>query len=133
MNTNNQIILQVDGNEYPLQSLEYRIHRDIDIIGMPSSNPRGGIFECVRNSDHDLQFLILSMDYHRSFDGQINFFNEVGERYKKIKFDQAYLIDYRESIKVDSPEQEGSKLEFFIFSAKSININGHTLMNAWPE
>jgi hypothetical protein len=132
MNSETKVILSVNGKEFQLTNFEYKISREIDLKGMPSSRPRVGLMHFTKRSDKSFFFVNLLFNYDKQIDGNILFYENLNTNYyKRIDFEKAYVVDYFEYIQND--KKEGIKLlESFIISPEVIKIDGIALDNNWP-
>jgi len=127
------VYLKVDGFvEREVLQVDYAIHQETDVEGRPSAITRGGKINVMVKSlnDGNAEFFEWSCDPYTSKKGTLEFERRDGTNMKTLSFEDAYLIDYKESY--DSVD-ENLQHETFTISAKKIDIGGIYHQNNWAD
>lgn len=127
------VYLKVDGcTDREVLKVEYALHQEADVEGRPSAITRGGKIEVMVKSlnDGNTDFFEWSCDPYTSKSGSIEFEKRDGTNMKSLKFEDAYLVEYRESY---DAVDENLQHEFFTISAKKIDIGGVYHENSWAD
>lgn len=127
------VTLKVDGfTEREVLKLDYALHQEADVEGRPSAITRGGKINVMVKSlnDGNADFFEWSCDPYTSKSGTLEFEKRDGTNMKTLKFEDAYLVDYKESY--DSID-ENLQNEYFTISAKKIDIGGVFHENSWAD
>ena len=126
-------ILNYDGSRKDIRCLHvsYAFQRDVDATGRPSSEVRGGTIQFEIESTDDNSLFEWLCDAWKKKNGNILFYKrEDSGKMKELKFEDAYLVEYSESIDSvgDNPMTQN-----FVISARKIDINGTAHENPWPD
>jgi hypothetical protein len=124
--------LSVDGgDEIRLLHVSYALNRSVDATGRPSSEVRGGTITLEIESTDDTSILEWMMGSWTQKSGVIKFFKKAEEaKMKELKFENAYCIQYAESI--DAVGDNPMTINFTI-SAEKISVGGASFKNPWPK
>jgi hypothetical protein len=125
--------LKFGSKTYDVLSCSFSFSRDVDPKGRPASGVYGGTLSCSVESTEDTT-IIESMvnSKHKAQSGSVIFFKreEDGATMKELKFTDAYVIAYHESIEVTG----GSPMMIsFTLSARELKIGNADHVNEWPK
>ena len=127
------VTLKVDGfTEREVLKVDYALHQEVDVEGRPSAITRGGTINVLVKSlnDGNADFFEWVCDPYTTKNGSFEFEKRDGTNMKTLKFEDAYLIDYKEDY--DSID-ENLQHEVFTISAKKIDIGGVFHENHWAD
>ena len=127
------VTLKIDGfTDREVLKVDYALHQEIDVEGRPSAITRGGKINVLVKSlnDGNTDFLEWVCDPYTTKNGSFEFEKRDGTNMKTLKFEDAYLVDYKESY--DSMD-ENLQHEIFTISAKKIDIGGVFHENSWAD
>lgn len=124
--------LNFSGKNYDVLHCSYSLYRDVDMKGRPTSGVYGGKIEVEVESNEDTS-IIESMvnNQFKPVNGTLTIKKrDEDAKMKEITFEEAYIVNYSESIHAysDSP----MSLNFQI-SAKQIKIGNADHENDWPK
>jgi hypothetical protein len=122
--------LSIGGKEFDVLDCDYKLKRDVDSKGRPSSNIYGGTVRVHVESTDDTSILEQMVTQFKPISGNIVF--KKGDEEAKMKeliWENGYIISYEESIDV-----VGSKpmTLTFIVSAQVLKIGGAQFEQNWP-
>lgn len=121
--------LKIDSNAFNVIEIDYCIHKETDLNGMPSSVIRGGKINIRLESTGSTFFFEWICNSYEKKDGSIVFIQRDSDIVmKEIRFRNAYLVCYHEKFNFmgDYPITEHITL-----SALEISAGGSTLQNEW--
>ena len=108
----------------------YKLHRDVDAKGRPSSGVYGGTINLTIESTDDTSIVESMVNQYKPVDGVITFKkSDEDAKMKELEFTKAYVIDFEEVIDV-----AGSKPMEMVFtiSAETLKIGNAEHKNEWP-
>lgn len=128
----------VDGVESEIIGLSYSFDQNIDNIGQPAGEVRGGQISVTLGSmASEARFgWMVASDMKKS--GEIKFTDANGKTLKTLKFEDAYCVGYTEAYEAFAGDttgvsiKEGAK-ETLILSCRTISVGGETHENTWLE
>ncbi len=121
--------LDVDGNQYRVLECSYRMERDTDQFGKPSSEPRGGKIDVTIETTGTTLFSTWMMSSKLRKNGKIVFEDPTEDaELKVVEFEDAYMVFYEERF---GSRGENGMVENFILSAKKVIVGEGTHENAW--
>ena len=127
----------VDGNENEIINVAYSFDQNIDNIGQPAGEVRGGQITVTLGSvaSADRYGWMVASDMKKS--GEIKYTDATGQTLKTVKFEDAYCIGYTEDYEAFSGDRvggisikEGAK-ETLTLSCRSIDMEGELHENTW--
>lgn len=127
----------VDGNEDEILALSYSLDQNIDNIGQPAGEVRGGQITITlgTNGKADRYGWMVASDLKKS--GEIKYTDSGGQTLKTIKFEDAFCVGYTEDYEAFSGGasggvsiKEGAK-ETLTLSCRLIDVEGEPHENTW--
>ena len=127
----------VDGNENEIINVAYSFDQNIDNIGQPAGEVRGGqiVVTLGTTASADRYGWMVASDMKKS--GEIKYTDATGKTLKTVKFEDAYCVGYTEDYEAFSGDsvggisiKEGAK-ETLTLSCKSIDMEGEMHENTW--
>ena len=121
----------INGTTYDALKAGYRMMRDVDSKGCPSSHVYGvEIWGTVESTD-DTNIIESMFNEYKPFSGGITFKkgNE-DAKMKEFKFEKAYVSDFEESF--ERKNETPMTIDFKI-TAQKVDCNGATHEEEWPE
>ncbi len=102
-----KILFHIDGKSSEVVDLSYSFNQEVDDIGQPSSEVKGGLITVeLRSESEPNRFAwAIHSDVHKT--GKIEFVNANGKISKTLHFEQAYCISYTESYKAFEGQEAG--------------------------
>ena len=134
-----KIVFVVDGQENEVISLSYSFDQNIDNIGQPAGEVRGGqIVVTVGSMASEARFgWMVASDMKKS--GELKFIDATGQTLKTLKFEDAYCVGYTEEYDAFSGGagegvsiKEGAN-ETLTLSCRMIEVGGESHENSWLE
>jgi len=130
-------LFKCDGQESEVTNLSYSFDQNIDNIGQPAGEVRGGIINVSlmsAKSEKRYGWMVAS-DVKKS--GEIEFIDSKGQSLKTLKFEDAYCVGYTEDFTAFDGKasggvtiKDGAK-EHLTLSARKISVAGETHENSW--
>lgn len=129
----------VDGTESEVVALSYSLDQNVDNIGQPAGEVRGGLIEVtVGSMGSEARFgWMVASDMKKS--GEIKFTDANGKTLKTLKFEDAYCVGYTEDYEAFSGDgtrgitiKEGAK-ETLTLSCRVIAVGGESHENTWLD
>lgn len=130
-------IFRVDGREAEVIALSYSFQQEVDNIGQPAGEVKGGLIRVSLGAlGEPLRFAwAVTSDMKKS--GEIEFIGAHGKTLKTLKFEDAYCIAYTEEYEAFTGSvsgrvtiKDGAK-EHLTLSARKISIAGEFHTNTW--
>lgn len=121
----------INGTTYDALNAGYRMKRDVDSKGCPSSHVYGvEIWGTVESTD-DTNIIESMFNEYKPFSGGI-IFKKGNEdaKMKEFKFEKAYVIGFEESF--ERKNETPMTIDFKI-TAQKVDCNGATHEEEWPE
>lgn len=122
--------LNLGGKEFDVLDCDYKLERDVDSKGRPSSNIYGGKVRVHVESTEDSSILEAMVTQFKPVSGSITFKKGDEEaKMKELTWENGYIVSYEESIDVI-----GSKpmTLTFVVSAQVLKIGGAQFEQNWP-
>ena len=127
----------IDGNEDEVIGLRYSLDQNIDNIGQPAGEVRGGTIEVTlgTNGKPDRYGWMVASDMKKN--GEIKYTDATGQTLKTIKFEDAYCVGYTEEYEAFSGDKAGgvsikeSAKETLTLSCRVIDVEGEPHENTW--
>ncbi len=128
---------KVDGDESEVVALSYSFDQNIDNIGQPAGEVRGGqIKVSVGSLGNEKRFgWAVTSDMKKN--GEIEFTDANGKTLKTLKFEDAYCIGYTEAYKAFTGAAAGkvnvkdSAIEHLTLSCRKLSVAGESHENTW--
>jgi len=126
----------VDGSEDEIIAVSYSFDQNIDNIGQPAGEVRGGQITVTLGTTGtaDRFGWMVASDMKKS--GEIKYTDATGQTLKTVKFEDAYCIGYTEDYEAFAGGsagvsiKEGAK-ETLILSCRMIDMEGESHENSW--
>jgi len=123
--------LNLEGKTYPIRRFNFRITQDIDSIGRPRSDTRGGMMVLTLDATSDEQFSTWMFNTDKKLSGTIHLFQaDQHSVLKKIDFHEAFCVYYKESFNALGGEPLQLDLRL---SAERISVGNTLMQNNWPK
>jgi len=119
-------------------NLSYSLNQNIDNIGRPAGEVRGGqITVCLSSNESAGRFgWMVASDMMQS--GEIKFIDAQGQELKILTFTDAYCVGYNESYEAFSGDNNSggvsikeSAKETLVLSCREIEVSGELHSNTW--
>ena len=133
-------IFKPNGEESEVVALSYSFDQNVDNIGQPAGEVRGGIIKVTLGSlGSEKRFgWAVTSDMKKS--GEIEFTDANGKTLKTLKFEDAYCVGYTEDYEAFSGGRgsgnvtikDGAK-EHLTLSCKKIAVAGESHENTWLD
>lgn len=130
-------IFKADGKEAEVICLSYSFRQNVDHIGQPSGEIRGGFIRLELGSLGDPSRFAWAVNSDMKKSGEIEFIDANGKTLKTLKFEDAYCVAYSEYYYAftNNPSgkvsiKDGAK-ERLTLSARKISIAGESHENTW--
>jgi len=132
-----KVIFKVDGKEAEVLSISYTLRQEVDNIGQPSGEVKGGFIKVSLGTlGAPSRFAwAITPDMRKS--GEIDFIGSNGQTVKTLKFEDAYCIAYTEDYEAFTGSKSGKVTikdgakEHLTLSVRKISINGESHENTW--
>ncbi len=132
-----KILFVVDGAENEVISLSYSLDQNIDNIGQPAGEVRGGQINVTlgTNGVPDRFGWMVASDMKKS--GEIKFIDADNKTLKTLKFEDAFCVAYTESYEALSGGAGGgvaikeSSKETLTLSCRTLDVEGELHENSW--
>lgn len=123
--------ITINGKKYDALKAGYRMMRDVDSKGCPSSHVYGvRIWGTVESTD-DTNIIESMFNEHKPFSGDIVFKKGTEDaKMKEFKFVKAYVIEFEEDFERKNETPMTIK---FVLTAQKVDCNGATHEEEWPE
>jgi hypothetical protein len=109
---------------------DYKLQRDVDAKGRPSSGVYGGTINISIESTDDTSIVESMVNQYKPVDGVITFKkSDEDAKMKELSFEKAYVISFQETIDVKGAKP--MQMDFTI-SAEKIKIGNAEHKNEWP-
>lgn len=130
---------KVDGQEAEVIGLSYSFDQNVDNIGQPAGEVRGGVISVTvgsLGSEKRFGWMVTS-DMKKS--GEIEFVDADGSTLKTLKFEDAYCVGYTEEFEAFNAGsggtvniKDGGK-EHLTLSCRKISVGGESHENTWTK
>ena len=126
---------ELDGKKAELLNLAYRFERGTTDKGKPSTKIRRCEISVTIASDDGLknsaiEWLAEGNGSKKDKKGSIIIFDEEEQEFKKIDFENAFLVDYQENFNYG---QDQNVLETFTISPEKVTIGSAAFDFKWPK
>lgn len=127
----------VEGETHELIALSYSFDQNIDNIGQPAGEVRGGqIRVTLGSTGSSMRFgWMVASDMKKS--GEIKFIDATGATLKTLRFEDAYCVGFTEDYEAFSGDgmtgvsiKDGAK-ETLTLSCRTIEVEGEIHENTW--
>ncbi|WP_250633024.1 type VI secretion system tube protein TssD [Rhodoflexus caldus] len=126
------LTLSESGAELPVLRFSYRLYQEADVQGRPITGVRSGLINIVSYGHYALEktdFIVWAAQAGKQQDGYITLFYDEGRIYKKIEFERAYCVRFKETL------QAGSSLASLLIeigiTASAIRLGQFRHQNPW--
>jgi len=132
-----KVLFKCAGQDSEVTDLSYSFDQNIDNIGQPAGEVRGGIINVsLMSAKSEMRFgWMVASDVKK--DGTIEFIDSQGQTLKTLEFKEAYCVGYTEDFKAFDGQaaggvtvKDGAK-EHLTLSCKTISVAGETHENTW--
>jgi len=130
-------VFKCDGQESEVVNVSYSLDQNIDQIGQPAGEVRGGIISVKVNSSKSEKRYgwMVASDVKKS--GEIDYVDKDGQTIKTLKFEDAYCVGYTESFTAFDGQSSGNvtikdgSMETLTLSCKKLSMGGESHENSW--
>ena len=126
----------VDGSEDEIIAVTYSFDQNIDNIGQPAGEVRGGQITVTLGTTGGAERFgwMVASDMKKS--GEIKYTDATGQTLKTVKFEDAYCVGYTEDYEAFSGGQAGVSIkegakETLTLSCRVIDMEGEVHENTW--
>jgi hypothetical protein len=122
--------LNLGGKEFDVLDCKYKLERDVDSKGRPSSNIYGGKVQVRVESTEDTSILEHMVSQFKPISGSITFKKGDEEaKMKELSWENGYIVSFEESIDVVGSAPMSLT---FVVSAKTLKMGGAQFEQNWP-
>jgi len=122
--------LKVAGKEFDVLDCSYRLDRDVDSKGRPSSNIYGGKVKIHVESTEDTTILETMVNQFQPIQGSILFKKGDEEaKMKELEWENGYITSFEEDIDIVGSKPMTIKVEI---SAQVLKIGNAQFEQNWP-
>jgi hypothetical protein len=122
--------LNLGGKEFDVLDCEYKLERDVDAKGRPSSNIYGGKVRVHVESTEDTSILEQMVSQFKPISGNIVFKKGDEEaKMKELSWENGYIVSFEESIDVVG---SNPMTLTFVVSAQVLKVGGAQFEQNWP-
>jgi hypothetical protein len=124
--------LELGGKKFDVLHCSYTFRRDVDAKGRPSSGVYGGTVQLEVESTDDTSVLeSMINNVYKAVKGKIIFQKrEEDAKMKELDFEDAYIIQYSESLDVVGSNPMTIN---FVISARKLKMGNAEHVNEWPD
>jgi len=130
-------VFKCDGQESEVVNVSYSLDQNIDQIGQPAGEVRGGIINVrVNSSKSEKRYgWMVASDVKKS--GEIDYVDKDGQVLKTLKFEDAYCVGYTEEFTAFDGQSSGNvtikdgSQETLTLSCKKLSMGGESHENSW--
>ncbi len=131
---------KVDGQESEVVGLSYSFDQNVDNIGQPAGEVRGGIIKVIVGSLGSEKRFGWAVTSDMKKDGEIEFTDANGKTLKTLKFKEAYCVGYTEDYEAFTGGRDAGNVnikdgakEHLTLSCKEISVAGEKHENTWLD
>lgn len=125
-----QAKLVIDGKEFDVKKCNYKLRRDVDSKGRPSSDIYGGTIDVTVESTEDTSIIENMVNQFKPGSGSIVFNRgDQDSKMKELIWENGYIVSFEEGIDVIGKQP---MLLSFQVSAQVIKIGGAEITQNWP-
>ena len=124
--------LNIEGSEMDILYCDYKLSRDTDAKGRPSSGVYGGriTFEVESTEDTSVIETMVNSQF-KPFEGTITFKKtDEDAKLKELAFKNAYVVFFQETLDVKG---DVPMIVRFTISAEELSLGNATHENRWPN
>ena len=122
--------LKIAGKEYDVLDCSYKLERDVDSKGRPSSNIYGGKIKVHVESTEDTTVLEQMVNQFKPMPGSILFKKGDEEaKMKELEWENGYIVSYEEDIDIVGSKPMTIKIEV---SAQVLKVGNAQFEQNWP-
>lgn len=123
--------LNLGGKEFDVLDCSYKLNRDVDAKGRPSSNIYGGVVNVHVESTDDTSILEQMVNQFKPISGSIVFKKGDEEaKMKELEWENGYIIGFEEDIDVVGAKPMSIK---FSVSAQVLKMGSAQFEQNWPK
>ena len=133
-------LFKADGQESEVVALSYSFDQNVDNIGQPAGEVRGGIISVSLGSLGSETRFGWAVTSDMKKDGEIEFIDANGKTLKVLKFTQAYCVGYTEDYEAFTGGRDAGNVnikdgakEHLTLSCQSISVAGEMHENTWLD
>ena len=123
--------LTLAGKDFDVLDCDYKLDRDVDSKGRPSSNIYGGKVRVRVESTDDTSILEQMVNQFKPISGSISFKKGDEEaKLKELTWENGYIISFEESIDIVGAKPMSTA---FVVSAQVLKIGSAQFEQNWPK
>jgi len=133
-------LFKSNGEESEVVALSYSFDQNVDNIGQPAGEVRGGIINVSLGSLGSEKRFGWAVTSDLKYDGEIEFIDANGKTLKTLKFKEAYCVGYTEDYEAFSGGRDAGNVtvkdgakEHLTLSCKEISVAGEMHANTWLD
>jgi hypothetical protein len=126
------LTLSESGIELPILRFSYRLYQETDARGRPVTGVRSGLINVISYGHYVLEktdFVVWAAQAGNQRSGYITLYYDEGRIYKKIEFERAYCVHFKETL------QAGTSLSSLLIeigiTASAIRLGQFRHKNPW--
>ncbi len=124
-----KLVMELDGDKFPLQTFSFHLKQHTDHTGQPASEVLGGTINMELESPDKNQLMVWMCDSYMRKDGKITVHkSEEAGKFAELEFKQAFMTEYNETFL----ESGIGKIQMTI-SCMEITMGEATHTNEWEE
>jgi hypothetical protein len=123
--------LAIGSVKFRLLHCSYRLKREVDATGRPSSGNRGGTITFEVESTDDATLWEWMVDPFKTQDGTITFKKrDQNQKMKEVQWTKGYIVDIHENF--DTTGENPMTIKFTV-SAETLKVGSAKHTNPWPK
>lgn len=123
--------LNLGGKEFDVLDCSYKLNRDVDAKGRPSSNIYGGVINVHVESTEDTSILEQMVTQFKPISGSIMFKKGDEEaKMKELEWENGYIVSFEEDIDVVGSRPMSIR---FSVSAQVLKMGSAQFEQNWPK
>ena len=132
-----KVLFNVAGQESEVIGLSYSLDQNVDNIGQPAGEVRGGQIEVTLGTNGTESRFGWMVASDMKQDGDIKFIDATGQTLKTLEFKDAYCVGYTESYDAFTGDAAGgvnikeSAKEILTLSCRELVVGGEVHENSW--
>ncbi len=133
-------IFKSGGLESEVVAMSYAFDQNVDNIGQPAGEVRGGIIKVSLGSLGSEKRFGWAVTSDMKQDGEIEFIDANGKTLKTLKFTEAYCVGYCEDYEAFTGGRDAGNVnikdgakEHLTLSCKTISVAGENHENTWLD
>ncbi|MBN2742508.1 MAG: type VI secretion system needle protein Hcp [Marinilabiliaceae bacterium] len=123
--------LSLGGKDFDVLDCDYKLDRDVDSKGRPSSNVYGGKIRVRVESTDDTSILEQMVNQFKPISGSISFKKgDEDAKLKELTWENGYIVSFEESIDIVGSRPMSTS---FTVSAQVLKVGSAQFEQNWPK